>query len=37
MKFHGKEGEATYIRPKNGTRYYLTSSTFPLEMTFVKQ
>lgn len=37
MKFHGKEDETTYIRPRNGTKYYSTSSTFPLEMTFIKQ
>ena len=37
MKFMGKTGENTYYRPRTGTIYYQSGTTFPLDMVFTKQ
>ncbi|WP_143885288.1 DUF6705 family protein [Chryseobacterium binzhouense] len=37
MKFTGKIGENTYPRPRTGTIYYQSGTTFPLDMIFTKQ
>ncbi|SDM33906.1 DUF6705 family protein [Chryseobacterium taihuense] len=37
MKFTGKIGENTYYRPRTGTIYYQSGTTFPLDMIFTKQ
>lgn len=37
MKFTGKIGENTYHRPRAGTIYYQSGTTFPLNMVFTRQ
>ena len=37
MKFKGRIWEGTYDRPRSGIKYYMSGTTFPLNMVFTKQ